>query len=233
MANHEVSIMMLTHKALRYTRKTLSTLRMTEGVNYELVIVDNHSGATLRHLLLRWHAKKWCDKLCFMNYNSLFAEGNNIASRLAEQDSTYLLLLNSDIEIRDPHWLRRLIDSHDRGISSYGLVRGQPITRVDGYCLLIDSDLYRQHLLDEEHQWWWSVTKLQAKVLADGHSVKGYENHEKMLYHFGGKSGKGFKFAKGLHTEKERIIEWFKGLQVDAFDSLEEYEAKKQTSNSP
>ena len=226
MAKYEVSVLMLTHKALRYTRKTLSSLRISKGVNYELVVVDNLSGILLRHMLLKWHTKNWCDKLCFMSYNSLFAEGNNIAARLAEQDSPYYLLLNSDIEIRDPYWLRRLIDSHERGISSYGLVRGRPIIRADGYCLLIDSDLYRRHLLDEEYQWWWSVTKLQANVLSEGHTVKGYENHESMLHHFGGKSGKSFKKAKGLQTEEERIIGWFNGLHVQAFDSIEEYEGQ-------
>lgn len=222
MSECEVSILMLTHGAFKYTHKTLSTLQKTKDVSYETVIVDNLSGNFLRHFLLRWQTRGWSDKLCFLNYNSLFAEGNNIASRLADQKSKYYLLLNSDVEIRDPLWLRKLIDKHERGITSYGLVKDNPITRVDGYCLLIDSDLYRKYQLNGDFQWWWSVTKLQAEVLVDGFAVKGYEEHEEQVHHFGGKSGQDFRKAKGLQTDPKEIVSWFEGKSVQAFSSIDD-----------
>ena len=164
--------------------------------------------------------EEWIDRLLYLYYNSLFAEGNNIASRLANPHAPYFLLLNSDVEIRNCDWLRLLLDAHRPGISAYGVVHGDPITRVDGYCLLIDSKLYREHLLDESFQWWWSVTKLQAHILTSGYSVQGYAEHENQIHHFGRKSGGGFRGAKGMGVSPEEVVGWFKGRTVTAYDSV-------------
>ncbi len=190
-------------------------------MNFEVVVVDNASNGLLRLMLLKWHRSRLIDKLCLLNYNSLFAEGNNIASRLANPHSTHLLLLNSDVEIRGSDWLRLLLDAHKPGISSYGVVHGHPITRVDGYCLLIDSVLYHKRLLDESFEWWWSITKLQAEILAAGFSVQGFENHEHQLHHFGGKSGDDFRGAKGMNVAPELVKGWFKEKNnVQVFDTV-------------
>ena len=99
-----------------------------------------------------------------------------------------------------------MIDVHKPGITAFGVVQGDPITRVDGYCMLVDSRLNRDHLLDESFQWFWSVTKLQAQLLTVGYSVQGYIEHENQLHHFGGKSGKGFKGAKGMDVNVQEVI---------------------------
>jgi len=218
--NPEVSILILTHNASRYVRKTLKSLRLTKGVNFEVVVVDNASNWPLRIMLLRWQHLGWIDKLCLLNYNSLFARGNNIASRLATPSAPYLLLLNSDIEVRNEHWLRKMIDVHQPGMTAYGVVQGDPITRVDGYCLLVDSKLYRDRMLDESFQWFWSVTKMQAQILSAGCTVQGFVEHESLLHHFGGKSGKGYRGAKGMDMNMQDIIAWFEGHTVTIFDSI-------------
>ena len=216
----EVSILILTHNARKYIRKTLASLGRTTNVRYEVLVVDNASNWLTKWMLLRWQSRKWIDRLLYLYYNSLFAEGNNIASRLANPHAPYFLLLNSDVEIRNCDWLRLLLDAHRPGISAYGVVHGDPITRVDGYCLLIDSKLYREHLLDESFQWWWSVTKLQAHILTSGYSVQGYAEHENQIHHFGRKSGGGFRGAKGMGVSPEEVVGWFKGRTVTAYDSV-------------
>ena len=143
------------------------------------------------------------------------------ANRGMEHDrSRDVLLLNSDVEIRDPPCRRRLLDCHEEGVSSYGLVSGNPVARVDGYCFLIDSHLYRTFKLDEEYQWWWSVTKLQAAVLNEGYRVKGYFDHDDQIYHFGGRSGPAFKCAKGMDEDGEKIVSWFNGMDIDEYQSI-------------
>lgn len=208
-----VSILMLTYNAPDYVRLSIESLRkLTPDVKYELVVVDNASDAPTVALVKELHAAGLIDKLVLNPTNALFAGGNNIAAANADPAATHFLLLNSDIEVRDPTWLRHLLDIHKSpGITAYGVVPSKPL-RVDGYCLLIDATLYRDKRgLDEGHQWWWAVTKLQAEIISAGLHVQGYYDHDDRLIHFGGKSGTSFKGAKGMNVTRKEVIGWFGG----------------------
>lgn len=208
----KISILMLTHNAPKYVKLTIDTLRKhTKNIDYELVVLDNDSRASTRILLKYLKKRKLIDKLVLSSYNTLFAAGNNILTSVADKRSDYFLLLNSDIEIKDDEWLERLLDIHKQGITSYGIVNTEPY-RVDGYCYLIDADLYRTYPLDEKNfQWFWAITKQQANLLTQGYSVQGIEEHEKYLHHFGGKSGGDFQGADGMETPADVTKKWFKG----------------------
>jgi glycosyltransferase involved in cell wall biosynthesis len=215
----KVSILMLTHNAPRYVELSIQTLvRYTRNVNYELVVVDNASEQPTKDRLNQLHREGLIQHLVLLGYNSFFAAGNNIAARQAAQDSAHFLLLNSDVEIKDSNWLSNLLAVHKPGITAYGVVEA-PL-RVDGYCLLVDAALYRERLLDENHQFFWAVTKFQAALLAQGYSVQGYAEHERYLHHFGGKSGKDYKSAKGLVTTQDKLAEWFQGRTIRILDAL-------------
>jgi glycosyltransferase involved in cell wall biosynthesis len=217
----KVSIIMLTRNAPRYVELSIRSLaRHTHNVNYELVVVDNASDKPTKNLLKRLHEEGLIHNLTYLSYNSFFAEGNNIAARNAADDSTHLLLLNSDVKIKDPDWLSNLLAVHKPGITTYGLSEN-PL-RVDGYCLLVDAALYRATLYDEAHQFYWANTKFQATLLAQGYSVQGYAEHEQYLHHFGGKSGKDFKTAKGLFLSPEEVAELFRARTIRVLDALED-----------
>jgi glycosyltransferase involved in cell wall biosynthesis len=218
----KISILMLTHNAPEYVELSIRSVReRTSGANYELIVLDNASENETVSLVRNLHKEGLIDKLKLLDYNSLFAEGNNIAAKLASPDSSYFLLLNSDIEVKNPDWLSHLLAVHKRGITSYGIAGnpwggagndlGKIPLRVDGFCLLIDRDLYEKTPLDEEHQWWYAVTKQQARLLQDGWNVQGYESHEQWLLHFGGKSGTAFKTARGMNVAQEEVSAWYNG----------------------
>lgn len=208
---------MLTYNAPEYVEISIrSVVEKTAGVDYELVVVDNASESATRALVSGLHQSGSIARLRLMDYNSLFAEGNNVAASMAAEDATHFLLLNSDIEVKDPRWLEHLLKIHKRGITTYGVAEDPP--RVDGYCLLIDADLYRQYPLDEGHQWWWSVTKQQALILNAGYSVQGYRQHEQYLHHFGGKSGSAFKSARGMNVTRQEVRHWFNGKKPVVLD---------------
>jgi O-antigen/teichoic acid export membrane protein len=212
-----VSILMLTHNAPRYVELSIRSLvRCTRDVNYELVVVDNASQSPTKNLLKRLQREGLIQHLTLLGYNSFFARGNNIAAQNSTPDSTHLLLLNSDVEIRDPRWLSNLLMAHKPGITAYGVTE-HPL-RVDAYCLLVDRALYHEHGLDEAHEFFWAVTKFQAALLAQGYSVQGYTEHERYLHHFGGKSGNDFKAAKGLFLSQEELAEWFQGRTIRVLD---------------
>lgn len=210
-----IAILMLTHNAPRLVDLAISSVRaLTEGVSYELVVVDNGSEQPTRDLVARLSAEGAIDTLVQLEENSLFAAGNNIAARHASDRATHFLLLNSDIEVRDRRWLEHLLDNHERGATAYGIAE-QP-RRLDGYCYLVDADLYRAQPLDEDHQWWWCVSKQQAQLLREGYRVAGYAGHERYLHHFGGGSGTGHEKAKGMDVSHEQLLEWFDGREAEA-----------------
>jgi len=213
----KISILMLTHNAPEFVELAISTINtFTHGVDYELVVVDNDSRQPTRDLLQRLLAARQVGQCRMLDYNSLFAAGNNIAAGLAAADATHFLLLNSDVEILHPAWLNNLLSTHQKGISAYGVV-SDPL-RVDGWCLLIDAPIYRRHRLDENYQWWWAVTKLQAAVLSDGYWVRGHADYGKYLHHFGGKSGMDFQGAKGMDVTPEEARSWFGGRTIQVID---------------
>lgn len=50
---------------------------------------------------------------------------------------------------------------------------------------------------------------MQAMVLSAGFPVRGFAEHEQYLHHFGGKSGSGFKNAKGMNVSRDEVMGWF------------------------
>lgn len=208
----KISILMLTYNAPKYVYETISTLRKVTdtSIPYELIVVDNNSHCITKFVDKILYKRHFIDKIKYNNVNQLFAGGNNTASLLAADDSTHYLLLNSDVRIKDPHWLDNLVRIYPKngGASAYGYVDFEP-KRADGYCLLIDRGLYDKYKLDEDYAWWWSVTKLEGQLLADGYEIVAVKNHENQIHHYGGKSGKGFKNAKGMNVDMHVVQEWF------------------------
>ena len=207
----KVSILMLTYNAPRYVKKSIVSLKkLTSNQNYELIVVDNDSKHPTISTLYKLKSRGLVDKLYYNSNNDLFAKGNNIAARLASEDSDYYLLLNSDVEIKSPDWLDKLIElmPEEGGIASFGAVQSAP-KRADGYCMMINADLYNKYKLDEHFQWWWGVTKLESQVLKEGKKVIAVDDHEEYIHHFGGKSGKGFSDATGMDVDMDEVKKWF------------------------
>ena len=220
----DISILMLTHNAPKYVYKSITTIKNITKTNikYEILVVDNKSSLFTRCLLKYLKKKKYIDKLVFNTDNSLFAKGNNIASSLSDKSTKYYLLLNSDIEVRNYDWLDKLLAIHpvEGGISSYGFVKSEP-KRADGYCMMIDKNLYDKYKLDEDFAWFWSITKIESLVLKEGKRIVSVMNHEKYIHHYGGKSGKGFENAAGMDIDIEEVKKWFTKGNVEMIDNID------------
>ena len=217
-----VSIVVLVHNALPYVWRTFRSLAITTGVSYEVVAVDNRSRLLTRLLLIYLFFARRINRLCLLDSNTLYAQGNNIGAAASSRDAAYVLLLNSDIEVRDPLWLQKLLALHKRGATAYGVAAGDRVLpeRADGFCFLIDRDLYLKYELDEQFEWWWSLTKLQATLLKDGLTVTAVRKHEDQLHHFGGKSGKAWRGARGMDTTRDAVREWFDGRRVAVVERI-------------
>lgn len=212
-----VTILIVSYNAPRYLWRALRSIKArTRGVVYEIVVVDNDSRWPTRTIVAVAGLFKMANRVALLDRNTLFAEGCNIAASMSARKSEYVLLLNSDTAVMRDDWLANLLSRHERGATAYGLVRGGPVPRADGYCLLVDRDLFLEYGLDEGFQWWWSATRLQAVLLNEGYSVQAVEDHDEWLIHYGGKSGKAWKGAKGMETSPEEVRAWFQGKGVVA-----------------
>ncbi|MDO5156768.1 MAG: glycosyltransferase [Eubacteriales bacterium] len=194
------SVIILTHNSSEYVKITLESLQISSNRQEMSIIVwDNASDEETKDVIYQCYKKGYCEHVVFYGENVLFAKGNNMASKLADIDSQYIVLLNSDVEIRNPDWLVKLSAQHKKGISSYGLcVTAELAIVADGYCMLVDKELFDRYGLDEDYAWWGGLSRLEAGVLSQGYSVIAIKEHDDLIYHFGGKSGDGWKNAKGM-----------------------------------
>jgi glycosyltransferase involved in cell wall biosynthesis len=217
----KVAIVVVSFNALDYARRMLRSVRRTTDVPYEIVVVDNNSGLRTRLFWALQHFLGRINRLALLDRNTFFAEGNNIGVAIAPRDATHVLLLNTDCEVLDPTWLRRMLAVHRRGATGLRYVTSGAWPRVDGFCLLVDRDCWGDGL-DESYQWWWSITGLEARLLREGLSVQAIREYADVVVHHGGKSGRAFTTAKSADTSQEVIAGWFEGRQVTVLDRLPE-----------
>lgn len=213
-----VSILVVSYNAALSILRLVWSLRATAGVDYELVFVDNRSRAPTRWLLHFLVARRLINSLTMLDHNTLFAGGVNTALRVSDPRSPYVLLLNPDIEINNSQWLARMLEIHQPGATSLGYIDGAPWPRADGYCLLVDRELFAG--LSPEFHWWWAVTKLQADLLGAGHTVQAVRDHGDLLVHEGGASGRPPHRAKGMDTTADAVRSWFDGRRVSVIERL-------------
>lgn len=220
--NPMISIVILTHDAPAFVKQTILTMSETEyDGKIEIIVVDNKSDRKTKKILKKMHDVGKINKLVFLDKNILFAKGNNLGVKLCDKESDLVLLLNSDVEVKDPKWLQKMVDNYKKGVISLGFVEGNPYSRADGYCFMVDKGLYEKYKLDEDFEWFWSITKLQAMILKDGFTVRAVKNHENLLHHFGGASGGDWHGAKGMDVEMKKVMKWFDGKKVTAVERLD------------
>ena len=210
-----VSILMLVYNANLYTYHTLKTLKNTQGVEYEVIVLDNNSKYSTYKMLGKLKNKGYIDKIISLKENSFFVKGNNIASKLCSEQSDYVLLLNSDVEIRNSLWLKKMIEfiKNKKGVIATR-VCSEVDNRPDGWCYLVDKDTYLNKLLDEQNfKHTYAVAKFTGELLNDGYEIYTIKDYENFIYHFGGKSGKVHNL-KGMDTTDEIVKKWFNGKNV-------------------
>lgn len=184
----KVSILIVTYNAQRFIKRTLDTLKKTNYPNYEVIVVDNDSNEKTKNYLKEAKNRKLIDKLILLNKNQMWIKGNNIAFENIDKSSEYLILLNSDIEIRNSNWIYDLLSIHKKGIIGCGITDKIDF-RPDSWCFLIDRDLYSKYKLDENFKVNYAAAALTHRVLKDDYNVITIKNYENFIYHFGGSSG--------------------------------------------
>ena len=140
-----VSIITLTWNGYEeFTKQFLESLKMTTGVGFEVILVDNGSAIPVKH--------KQKDVLVLnSNVNLGFSGGNNFGAEKARHD--LLLFMNDDILVEDPGWLEQLVEAKtDENIVGAHLIKGNAFTEFNGetydylggWCVLISKKQFEE-----------------------------------------------------------------------------------------
>lgn len=208
----KISVVILAHNAVGYVFTTLRSLGRQQGVDYDVVLVDNGSGPVSRVVLYVYAVIFGIQTFVRSSTNRFFSPGMNMGARLANRDASHILLLNSDVEFQNARALATICHAHVRGATGLRAIDNHPVTIADGFFFLVDRDLFDSlGGLDEKYPWTRAITKLQADLLRAGFSVQAIREHRRLLLHFGGKSGEAWKTVH-KKVELSEVATWFEGV---------------------
>jgi GT2 family glycosyltransferase len=235
----KVSIVILNYNNPRVISKCLETLSITEGVPYEVVVVDNGSRSETINVLREYKEKGLIDTLVESPVNNYFSEGNNIGFRNTNPDSEFVLLLNSDVAFLRDDWLVKVLAwaegtavywptvwdfeptkprSGSRDIVSVGWSHDATVVpgnaRPEGWCLLIRRSVWQD--MSPDFPWHFGVEEMLGKMVRAGAKCGVLCNYATYLVHREGGSGKAH--VDIVNRRKPDIPGWLSGLDIETLD---------------
>lgn len=234
-----VSIVVLNYNHPEVIDVCLRTLTQTEGVDYEVVVVDNGSEQAVVQALRDHHTEGRITTLVENPVNSFFSEGNNIGVRHSNPASEYILLLNSDVAFKTSDWLVRLLAWMDgtakhspslwgskptvpspgpRDIVSAGWSHDVNIVgrvRPEGWCCMIRRSFWRE--LSPDFPFHYGFEEMIASAVRDGAKCGVLFNYAPYMIHREGGTGKAV--AGSIVNKREpEMTAWFSGLTIESLD---------------
>jgi glycosyltransferase involved in cell wall biosynthesis len=240
MTEPRVSIIILNYNSPQIIDICLRSLTKTEGVDYEVVVVDNGSEPAVVEQLKQHQAEGRITTLVPEPINHFFSEGNNIGVRYSNPASEFVLLLNSDVAILRPDWLTKVLAWADGTIEYWPSVWGlRPTTpdpgprdivsvgwshdssvipsraRPEGFCCLIRRTVWRE--MSPDLPWHGGFEEMIANVVRAGAKAGVLSQYGSYLVHREGASG---KIAAGSMADARQpdIPKWFRGLVIETLD---------------
>lgn len=233
-----VSIVILNYFHPELIKICLETLRITEDVKYEVIVVDNGSDEATVAVLKQLKENKLLDKLVLMPENNYFSEGNNIGVRNADPSNPYVLLLNSDVAFLRPDWLSKMVqwaegtivhkpsiwphhpaqpapgayDVVSLGWSHDAHVEGR--VRPEGWCCLYRRTMWED--MSIEFPWLYGIDLQITNIARRGGRVGVLSQYGSYLVHREGGSTDGPK-----HFDNARAPDlpgWYSDVHIESLD---------------
>lgn len=101
------------------------------------------------------------------------------------------------------------MEVHKRGITACQVCDEYDL-RPDGWCLLVDKDIYNNLKLDEKRfTWYFSIADFASRVKNAGYSIQSIRNYKYVICHFGGASEISTSVALSSLKSGENVCDWF------------------------
>lgn len=234
---HRVSIVILNYNHPEIIDVCLRSLQITEGVAYEVIVVDNGSEPESVAALQKHWTEGRIDRLVLEPVNHYFSEGNNIGVRNIHDMAEYILLLNSDVGFLRPDWLVKQIAWMEGEIEAtptiWGLLPTHPEpgpydiisigwshdanieghARPEGWCCLIRKEWWRD--LSPDLPFHGGFEEAVASAGREGAKIGVLFNYAPYLVHKEGGSGKANVIENARAPEFEG---WFRGVKIETLD---------------
>lgn len=238
MSDPRVSIIVVSWEHPEIIDICLRRLTMTEGVPYEVVVVDNGSSPEVVAHLEQHRDEGRITTLVLNPRNGMFSEGNNLGVAASNPASEFVLLLNSDIGVTRSDWLAKIVAWADGTIEItpgvWGLKCREPkpgpydivsagfawdpavlpsMVRPEGFCCLIRREWYRGMSLDFPHH--FGFEEMVAGAIRDGARCGVLSQYGSYFVHREQGSGTS---SEVLCARTPDIPGWFAGLDIVTLD---------------
>lgn len=235
-----VSIVILNFNHPEIIDICLHTLAITEGVDYEVIVVDNASENPESLPKLRQYRDEGLITTLVENpKNDFFSEGNNVGVRNSNPESEFILLLNSDVAFLRPDWLSQLLGWMDgttkywpsvwglaptipspgpRDIVSAGWSHDANIqgnVRPEGWCCLIRRSVFSE--LSPDFPFHYGFEEMIATAVRNGAKCGVLFNYAPYMVHREQGSGKT-PDGRFVNTRTPDMTAWFSGLTIESLD---------------
>lgn len=239
MPDPTVSIVILNYFHPEVIEKCVRTLAMTEGVDYEVVVVDNGSDQATLDQVRAFRDEGLIDTLVENPVNSMFSGGNNIGVAHTNPASEYILLLNSDVAFIRGDWLTKMLgwmegtaewkpcvwDFHPsqprpgpRDIVSIGWshdVNVQPgMARPEGWCIMYRRSVWQD--MSEDFPWYYGFEEQVGTIVRAGARCGVLFNYAPYLVHREGASGRAREEIVNKRTPD--MPGWLGGADIETID---------------
>ena len=233
-----VSIIILNYNHPEMIEACLRTLMITEGVPYEVVVVDNGSEAPVVEFLHAEYAAGRIATLVELPTNLMFL-ANNVGVAASDRRSEYVLLLNSDVEIVGADWLAKTVgwaegttvarpfpyttkptvaDPGPRDVVSVGWAWDPTVeghARPDGFCCLIRRSAW--HDISPDFPWHYGLEEALCAAARDGAKIGVLCKYQPYIVHHGQGSGPVGDIG-ATHVRQPDMPAWFAGIRIETLD---------------
>lgn len=241
MPDPTVSIVILNYQHPEIINICLRSLEMTDGVEYETIVVDNGSDPHVVDALRQHKAEGRITTLVESPINTWFSEGNNIGFRNSNPNSEYVLLLNSDVGIVAPNWLTKMLDWMNgtidykpsvwdlhtvtpspgpKDIISFGWSFDPQVIpsscRPEGWCCMFRRNVFQE--MSPDFPFYYGFEEMIGNVVRAGARCGVLWHYQPYLVHREGGS-EGSKIAHQIvNTRTPDIPGWFNGINIETLD---------------
>jgi len=234
-----VSIVILSYHKPDIIDVCLRTLTITEGVEYEVIVVDNESTSETAVPLQQHKDEGRVDKLILQQENLMFSGGNNAGVAAADPDSEFVLLLNSDVGFLRDDWLLKQIawmeatiepkptvwcahptvpSTEPKDIISFGWSHDANVegnARPEGWCIMFRKEWYGQ--MSTDFPWFYGFEEMVAKQVRAGAKCGVCFNYAPYMVHREG--GSRPDKAPDIHNRRQPdLTAWFSGIKIETMD---------------